>query len=209
MQHDVAHPQARLSCPACGDRERQSVADQPMDQSLIPTSKFLSLILRHQPELVGLSLDEHGWADIRELLDAARASGRHITRELLLRVVQENDKKRFAISADGTKIRASQGHSIEVDLGLQPVEPPDVLYHGTIERFLASIAENGLRPGSRQHVHLSPDTKTATAVGKRRGRPVILQVLAGQMHRDGFLFCRSENGVWLTDHVPASYIVFP
>ena len=180
-----------------------------MDQSLIRTSKFLSLVLRHQPELIGLSLDEHGWTDIGELLDKAKAPGRHITRELLLRVVRESDKKRFAISEDGTKIRASQGHSIDVDLGLRPVEPPGVLYHGTVQRFLASIAENGLRPGSRQYVHLSPDTKTATAVGKRRGSPVILRVLSGQMHRDGYVIYRSENGVWLTDHVPAKYVVFP
>jgi putative RNA 2'-phosphotransferase len=180
-----------------------------MDQSLIRTSKFLSLVLRHQPELIGLSLDKHGWADIDELLNAARVSDRHITRELLLRVVQENDKKRFAISEHGTKIRASQGHSINVDLGLQPVEPPDILYHGTVQRFVPSIAENGLRSGSRQHVHLSPDTKTATAVGNRRGRSVILRVLAGQMHRDGYVFYQSENGVWLTDHVLAKYIVFP
>jgi len=180
-----------------------------MDRSLIHISKFLSLVLRHRPETLGLTLDEHGWANIDVLLEAARAIGKPITRELLLRVVRENDKQRFAISEDGASIRAKQGHSIDVDLGLEPVRPPDILYNGTVQRFLTSIAESGLLPGNRQYVHLSPDSTTARSVGQRRGRPVILEVLAGQMHEDGFLFYLSENGVWLTDRVPARYILFP
>lgn len=180
-----------------------------MDRSLVQTSKFLSLVLRHRPDLIGLSLDEQGWAKIEELIDAARRSGRHLTRELLDRVVRENDKKRFALSEDRTKIRASQGHSIDVDLGLEPLQPPEMLYHGTVSRSLASIRETGLRCGSRRHVHLSRDTETAAGVGRRRGRPVVLQIRSGAMHREGFAFYLSANGVWLTDHVPADYIVFP
>ncbi len=180
-----------------------------MEQSLIRTSKFLSLILRHQPELIRLSLDEHGWADIGELLDAAKASGRHITRELLLRVVQENDKKRFAISEDGTKIRASQGHSIEVDLQYAPQVPPERLYHGTATRFLDSIREKGLLKMERHHVHLSGETAVTAPVGARHGNPALLIIRAGDMHRAGHVFYRSANGVWLVEHVPPQFIDFP
>jgi putative RNA 2'-phosphotransferase len=180
-----------------------------MDHSLIRTSKFLSLVLRHRPEAIGLSLDEHGWADIDELLEAAKQSGKHLTRELICRVVGESDKKRFAINDDQTRIRASQGHSVDIDLGLQPVQPPEMLYHGTVGRFLASIMQTGLRSGSRQHVHLSPDTETAAKVGQRRGVPVILKIRSGDMYRDGLPFYLSENRVWLTDHVPVEYIEFP
>jgi putative RNA 2'-phosphotransferase len=180
-----------------------------VNRELIRTSKFLSLVLRHQPEVIGLVLDEHGWAEIDALIEAANRSGKSLTRELLFRVVRENDKQRFALSDDQTKIRASQGHSIGVDLGLEPVEPPGVLFHGTIERFLASIRREGLKPGSRQHVHLSPDAVTAAKVGQRRGTPIILEVRASEMHGAGFRFYLSANGVWLADHVPAKYICFP
>jgi putative RNA 2'-phosphotransferase len=180
-----------------------------MDRSLIPTSKFLSLVLRHRPDVIGLSLDEHGWADVDELLDAAKRLGKHLTRELIYRVVRENDKRRFAINNDQTKIRADQGHSVDVDLGLQPVQPPEVLYHGTVWRFLASIMQTGIHSGSRQQVHLSPDTTTAAKVGQRRGAPVILKVRSGDMYCDGLSFYLSANGDWLTDHVPVEYIEFP
>lgn len=180
-----------------------------MDRSLVGTSKFLSLVLRHQPETIGLALDESGWADIEELLAAANQSGRRLNRELLFRVVNENDKRRFAISEDATKIRASQGHSIEIDLGLQPTEPPQLLYHGTVKRFLASIMQKGLEAGSRQHVHLSRNRKTATSVGKRRGSPVILTIDSAAMHSDGYEFYLSANDVWLTVEVPVPYIRFP
>ena len=177
-----------------------------MDRELISTSKFLSLVLRHRPEKFGLRLDGEGWVEIDELLAAASRSGRKLTRLLLERVVRENDKQRFAISVDGQRIRANQGHSVAVDLGLQPVEPPGFLYHGTVEKFLDSIRASGLVRGTRQYVHLSPDLETARKVGQRRGRPVILVVESGRMWRDGHLFFRSENGVWLTEHVLAEYL---
>jgi len=180
-----------------------------MDKRLVRTSKFLSLVLRHKPETIGLTIDEHGWADVDELIAAASRAGRALDRPLLLRVVEENDKQRFALSDDGQRIRASQGHSIDVDLELNAVEPPEMLYHGTVKRFLKSIREDGLRPRSRRYVHLSPDVDTATAVGKRRGKPVILRILAGAMGKDGYTFYCSANGVWLTDHVPVQYIRFP
>jgi putative RNA 2'-phosphotransferase len=154
-------------------------------------------------------LDENGWADVEELIRLASAGGRPLTRSLLQRVVKENDKQRFAFSADGRKIRASQGHSIEVDLDLPPAEPPELLYHGTASRFLDSIRSQGLRAGSRQHVHLSSDAKTATKVGQRHGQPVVLLVRAQDMHAAGHAFFLSANGVWLTEHVPVEYLVFP
>ena len=180
-----------------------------MDKTLIKTSKFLSLILRHQPDLIGLALDPQGWVDIDTLLQAAHKAGRReLDRALLERVVRENDKQRFAISPDGRRIRASQGHSVPVDLALQPQVPPTHLYHGTVDRFLPAIRQQGLRPGSRHHVHLSPDRETAVKVGQRRGKPIVLTVRAGDMHRDGHTFYRSANGVWLTDHVPANYLIW-
>jgi len=144
-----------------------------MDRELISTGKFLSLVLRHQPDTIGISLDDEGWVEIDVLLAAANRSGRKLTRPLLERVVRENDKQRFAISPDGKRIRARQGHSVEVDLGLQSVQPPELLYHGTVAKFLDSIRASGLVRGSRQYVHLSPDVETARKVGQRRGRPVI------------------------------------
>lgn len=180
-----------------------------MDQALVKTSKFLSLVLRHQPEKIGLALDEAGWASIAELLELTRASGRMLDHELLLRVVRENDKQRYAISEDGLRIRANQGHSIDVDLGLVAVVPPDILWHGTIALVLESIRAQGLVPRTRQYVHLSADRHTAEIVGKRRGKPVILQIDAARMAAAGLEFFQSANGVWLTAHVPAGCIAFP
>lgn len=177
-----------------------------MDRELITTSKFLSLVLRHHPETIGIFLDEQGWVEIDELLAATNRFDRKLIRPLLDRVVRENDKQRFAISADGTRIRANQGHSIDVDVGLQPTQPPELLYHGTIARFLDSIRTSGLERGSRQYVHLSPDVETACKVGQRRGRPIVLLIEAGRMFHDGHTFYRSANGVWLTDAVPPAYI---
>lgn len=176
------------------------------DVSLIRASKFLSLVLRHEPQKIGLQLDAQGWADIADLLQRLAEHGHALDRADLQRLVQTNDKQRFALSEDGLRIRASQGHSIAVDLGLQPLEPPPWLYHGTVPSFLESIATQGLRPGERQHVHLSLDRQTAQQVGSRRGAPVILSVDAGRMHAEGHRFYRSANGVWLTDHVPLRYI---
>lgn len=171
-------------------------------------SKFLSFLLRHSPETIGLELDEQGWADVATLLAKAGTQQQPITREILEEIVATNDKKRFAFNEDKTKIRASQGHSVEVALDLQAQEPPEYLYHGTVARFLDAIKAEGLLKMNRQHVHLSKDMETATKVGSRRGAPVILTVSAREMHRDGWLFYLSDNGVWLTGAVPAQYINF-
>ncbi|MDP6546527.1 MAG: RNA 2'-phosphotransferase [Phycisphaerae bacterium] len=180
-----------------------------MDPSLIRTSKFLSLILRHKPATLGLTLDDAGWIGISDLIDAANAYGKKLDLDLLLRVVHENDKQRFAISEDGEMIRANQGHSIDVDLELAPIQPPTQLFHGTVERFLRGIREKGLIPGNRQHVHLSTDAQTAEIVGRRRGKPVVLVIEAERMASDAIDFYLSQNGVWLTAHVPVNYIEFP
>jgi putative RNA 2'-phosphotransferase len=177
------------------------------ERRTVKVSKYLSKHLRHQPERIGLTLDPAGWVEIDTLITAAAEHGFRLTREELDHVVATNDKRRFAI--EGTRIRASQGHSIDVDLGLPPATPPSYLYHGTVAGALDSIRETGLRPMSRHAVHLSADRETATRVGARRGRPVVLAVDAGAMHRDGHVFHVSANGVWLTDAVPPCYLRFP
>ncbi|GAA4919029.1 putative RNA 2'-phosphotransferase [Nonomuraea thailandensis] len=174
---------------------------------MIRVSKYLARHLRHDPQRIGLTLDPAGWVEVEELLRAAAAHGFPITHDELRTVVAANDKRRYAIEAG--RIRASQGHSVPVDLGLPAIEPPEVLYHGTVGRFLAAIRREGLRPMSRHHVHLSPDRETATRVGTRRGVPVVLVVASGVMHADGHAFLRSANGVWLVDHVPPGYLRFP
>jgi putative RNA 2'-phosphotransferase len=175
-------------------------------KDLVRISKFLSLVLRHKPEELGLELDAAGWVPVNDLLEAAAFHGMKFSREQLDEVVRTNEKKRFAFSADGRMIRANQGHSVEVELGYEPAVPPPILYHGTVERFLPSIRKQGLIKGNRQHVHLSPDVDTAIGVGNRRGKPVVLKVSSGQMQADGFAFYLSANGVWLTDHVPVRYL---
>ncbi|SIO96657.1 RNA 2'-phosphotransferase [Vibrio spartinae] len=172
-------------------------------------SKFLSLVLRHKPETIGLTLDPHGWANIDELIHKASTSNEieNIDRDLIQEVVDTNDKKRFIMSEDGQHIRANQGHSIRVDLQLQPSVPPEFLYHGTATRFLDSIIEQGLKPQQRQHVHLSADTETAVSVGKRYGKPVILKIKARLMYEQGYEFYLSENGVWLTSYVLPEFIL--
>lgn len=178
-----------------------------MKQEHIKISKFLSLILRHQPDTIKLELDPEGWASIDELIELARKHGRKIlTRPLIRDIVESNDKQRFSLSEDGDYIRANQGHSIDVNLNLEPIAPPERLYHGTAERFLRSILEQGLVKRSRQHVHLSKDVETATKVGSRHGRPVVLVLDAKRMTADGYLFYCSANGVWLTDIVPPQYL---
>lgn len=178
-----------------------------MQSRLVRVSKFLSLVLRHQPERVGIELDRAGWANVSDLLAACEAHGFPITLEELGAVVRENDKKRFALSEDGRRIRASQGHSVQIELGYAPLAPPPVLYHGTASRLLASIRERGLLKGKRHHVHLSADAATAAKVGARHGEPHVIEVKSGRMHADGYEFYRSDNGVWLTEHVPAKYLV--
>ncbi|MBB4713990.1 putative RNA 2'-phosphotransferase [Streptomyces luteogriseus] len=177
------------------------------ERRTVKVSKYLSKHLRHQPERIGLTLDEAGWVEIDTLIAAATAHGFRFTRDELDQVVATNDKRRFAV--EGTRIRASQGHSVEVDLGLASAIPPAYLYHGTVARSLDAIRAEGLRPMNRHAVHLSPDRETATRVGARRGRPVVLAVDAGAMHRDGHVFHVSANGVWLTEAVPARYLRFP
>ncbi|HEX8772700.1 MAG TPA: RNA 2'-phosphotransferase [Pyrinomonadaceae bacterium] len=170
-------------------------------------SKFLSLVLRHKPELIGLTLDSAGWVSVSELLRACQAHGQPLTLEELHKVISSNDKQRFSLSADERMIRANQGHSISVELGYSPAIPPDMLYHGTVEKFLPFILEEGLKKGYRHHVHLSPDMETARRVGQRRGKPIVLKVESGRMYKDGRQFFRSENGVWLTEHVPPHYLI--
>jgi len=177
-----------------------------MQQGDIKKSRFLSRVLRHRPGDIGITLDAQGWTSIDDLL--ARSNGR-LTRKDLHRVVAENDKQRFAISPDGQRIRANQGHSVDIDLGLAPSTPPETLFHGTADRFLVSIRQEGLTPRSRQHVHLSTDVETAIKVGQRYGTPVVLNIRAGKLHRQGQVFHVSENGVWLTSHVPVGCIGFP
>jgi putative RNA 2'-phosphotransferase len=171
-------------------------------------SKYLSLHLRHRPERLGLTLGEGGWVPVQQLLDACARDGFPITREELQQVVTTNDKQRFSFDETGTLIRANQGHSVEVDLQLEPVEPPALLYHGTAIDTVPAIQSGGLKKMSRHHVHLSVDVATARKVGVRHGSPVVFVVDAAAMHRDGHLFYCSANGVWLVDSVPPQYLRF-
>jgi len=183
-----------------------SESKDTMAKYLTDKSKFLSYVLRHAPGSIGLALDDNGWAGVDELLAKATGTGIVIDRETLEEIVVTSEKKRFTLSADGTRIRAAQGHSVEVVLGVEPIEPPETLYHGTATRFLDSIRAEGLQAGSRQQVHLSADEATATAVGQRHGKPVVLRVAAGEMHRQGHAFYRADNGVWLTDSVRTQFL---
>ena len=176
------------------------------DKELKHISKFMSLVLRHRPEAIGLELDANGWARTQELLGKMQAAGAAIDADILNHIVATNAKKRFAFNEDGSLIRASQGHSVSIDLGIVPQQPPEWLFHGTAAQNRDAILTEGLKKGTRQHVHLSTDKETATQVGSRHGRPIIFNVQAGQMHKDGFDFYLSDNGVWLTDNVPAKYL---
>lgn len=167
-------------------------------------SKYLSFLLRHRPEAIGLTLDANGWAAIDELI--RKTTQYELTPELIATVVETNDKRRFSLSEDGRKIRANQGHSLEIDLDLAPVAPPEQLFHGTAVRFLDSIQAEGLRKMKRHHVHLSESVAVARNVGRRYGEPIVLAVAAGQMHQDGYLFYKTINNVWLVNHVPYKYI---
>jgi putative RNA 2'-phosphotransferase len=174
--------------------------------NLIKESKFLALVLRHDPGKIGIELDAAGWIPVGTLLAALRRHGHSLTRGQLDRVVAENDKKRYEYDEAGTRIRASQGHSIAVDLGYAPAEPPATLYHGTASTSVGAIYHEGLKPGRRHHVHLSADIETATRVGARHGRPAVLTVDAARMRVDGHVFYCSTNGVWLTEHVAPEYL---
>lgn len=172
----------------------------------VEISKFLSYVLRHAPQSIGLSVDAGGWAAVDDLLAKASAAGQPLGRAALETVVGESDKKRFTFSEDGKRIRAAQGHSFPVDLGLEPKTPPPVLYHGTAKRFLDSILERGILPGDRQKVHLSADLDTAQSVGRRHGSPVVLIVDTHRMSADFHQFIQADNGVWLADLVPSTYL---
>lgn len=173
--------------------------------SLKETSKFISLILRHKPEVIGISLDEHGWADVEELI-LGISKTREFSREMLEEIVRTDQKQRYSFNEDKTLIRANQGHSIPVDVELDVVSPPEILWHGTGEKYGSSIEKMGLIPKSRLYVHLSEQRETACQVGQRHGKLVIYRVLAGKMQQDGYIFYRSKNGVWLTKEVPVRYL---
>ena len=173
------------------------------------TSKFLSYVLRHAPETIGLVLDENGWANVDELVLKAREAGRAFDRAALLDAVATSDKRRFTLSPDGMRIRAAQGHSVGIDLGLALKVPPAMLFHGTAAGTVPAILIEGLKPGRRTKVHLSLDEETAGKVGQRHGKPVVLRVDAAGMHANGLPFWRAENGVWLTDHVPPQFLRTP
>lgn len=171
-------------------------------------SKFLSLVLRHDPARIGIHLDEQGWTDCIALIEASNRNSVPLNAELLEEIVRSSDKQRFAISDDKTRIRANQGHSVSIELNLDKLTPPRHLFHGTVEKFIESIRTSGLEKGQRHHVHLSADIDTAAKVGERRGKHVILIINAQEMHEAGHDFHRSENGVWLANHVPAEFISF-
>ena len=172
-------------------------------------SKFLSLVLRHQPDTIGIELDEAGWVDVDVLMDALTRHNKGMSRATLEDVVRTNDKQRFSFNEDGTRIRANQGHSVDIDLGYEQATPPEVLFHGTPQQFVPVIVEQGLKKMKRHHVHLHVDVETSTAVGRRRGKPVLLRIRALDMHQAGHEFLVTPNDVWLTNHVPPEYITFP
>ncbi len=170
-------------------------------------SKFLSLVLRHKPQTIGIELDKNAWANVSELISKMNAYGKNIDFETLDLIVKTDNKQRYSFNEDKSKIRANQGHSIEVDLDYSEKEPPEFLYHGTAQRFISSILKTGLQKQNRHHVHLSSNIETAVSVGKRHGIPVVLKILSKRMFEQGYKFYQSENGVWLTYEVPTRYIM--
>ena len=174
----------------------------------VKLGRFISLVLRHKPETIGIILDKNGWADVKDLIEKIKLSERYIDMEILERIVRENNKKRYSFNEDKTKIRASQGHSIEVELNLKEMTPPEILYHGTAAKFLESIKEKGILKRNRQYVHLSSDIETAKNVGQRHGEPVILRIDTIGLKKIGHKFYLSENKVWLCDDIPSEYILW-
>jgi putative RNA 2'-phosphotransferase len=177
--------------------------------SLQSLSKFVSLLLRHDPGAAGLTLDAHGWMRVKDLCAALAERGQRLDLELIQHMMAVSDKQRWELSPDGRHIRAVHGHSVELEFDYQPAEPPETLYHGTVRKFLVSIREQGLIPGGRQFVHLATTTSGAAEVARRRGRPVVLQVAASRMAGSGHAFFHTASGVWLTAHVPTAYLEFP
>lgn len=175
-------------------------------ETLKNKSRFLSLILRHKPEIIDSQLDNEGWLNVNELIEKSNKHGESLDFDMLEYIVNNSDKQRFTFNNDKSKIRANQGHSIEVELDLQEKIPPTILYHGTVDKFVDSIRNSGIEKRSRNHVHLSAETETAIKVGSRKGTPVILTVNSGQMYKDGYKFYQSKNDVWLIEFVPKEYI---
>ena len=173
-------------------------------------SKFLSYVLRHHPELINLTLDTQGWANTQELIEKATRGDHVLTFEQLVEIVETNDKQRFSFNEDRSQIRTNQGHSLQfIDLKMETQAPPEILYHGSVGKFVDSIKEHGLQKGSRQYVHLSIEIQTAIEVGSRRGKPVVLTVQAMKMYNAGYQFYLSDNQIWLTEHVPSEFLEFP
>ena len=170
------------------------------------TSKFLSLVLRHRPQTIGIELDENGWTEVKTLISKMNNFGKKIDLATLKSVVENNDKQRFSFSKDMNMIRANQGHSIKIELGYEATIPPEILFHGTGDKYVGNILRTGLQKRKRHHVHLSTDKITATKVGARHGKPVLFEILAKEMYDNSFEFFLSENGVWLTDNVPVKYL---
>jgi putative RNA 2'-phosphotransferase len=185
------------------------ITSRYMEKQIKHISKLLSLVLRHEPLHIGLTLNENGWANVEDFIRKVNNKGIALDFETLQMVVETNDKKRFTFNENKTLIRANQGHSIEVELNLKEQPPPEFLYHGTVQKFLNAIKKEGLQKMRRQHVHLSKDIETSMKVGSRRGLPVILIVQSGEMNKDGYTFYLSDNDVWLTDQVPVKYIQIP
>lgn len=173
--------------------------------SLTKTSKYISLILRHKPETIGISLDEHGWANVKDLIEGVNKTHK-LDMEMLEEIVETDDKQRYSFNEDKTKIRANQGHSIDVDVELEEAIPPQYLYHGTATKYMDSILNTGLVPKSRLYVHLSADRETATNVGERHGKPIVFSIRSKCMHLQGYKFYKSQNGVWLTKNVPVEFM---
>jgi putative RNA 2'-phosphotransferase len=176
------------------------------DKQLVQISKFLSLVLRHQPELIGIELDQNGWVDVNDLLQKSNDYGQQFDRHILNHIVNTNSKKRFAFNETFDKIRASQGHSLTIELGYTNQKPPTLLFHGTSEKSVQSILSNGLEKRSRHHVHLSTNMEIALKVGQRHGKPVLFKVFSEQMFNDNYSFFISDNDVWLTECVPPKYL---
>jgi len=180
-----------------------------MERDLVRLSKFLSLVLRHDPKVAGVTIDRGGWVDVESLISGAKQAGVTLDRDLLRQVVEHGEKKRFTLSGDGQRVKANYGHSIDIDLDLDPREPPEALFHGTARHLLEGIREQGVVRAGRRYVHLSGDETEAEAVGRRHGEPVVLKIRARAMHEDGFEFFLSESGIWLTRTVPPHYVEFP
>jgi putative RNA 2'-phosphotransferase len=188
-------------------KEKRSIKMSKIKNDDVSLGRFISLVLRHEPSAAGITLDSEGWADVDELIRGICATGRKLDMETLERIVRENNKQRYSFNSDKTKIRANQGHSVDVHIDMKIMTPPEVLYHGTSASFIESIKEKGIKKMSRQYVHLSKDIDTAVKVGKRHGKPAVLVIDTVKMSEDGFVFRISDNGVWQSEDIPWKYVI--